>query len=79
MLLVNCVSSGAGVGRILDRPADFAHGVIYSPVDSRPGGRIWCLTDADYITETKHTVQLNHVIDRYECQVNILNGGKCQK
>ena len=42
-------------------------------------GKMWCLTDADYIRETKHIVKLNHVIDKYECQVNILNGEKCEK
>ena len=78
MLLANCVSSGAGVGRILDRPPDFAQGVIYSPVQSGQG-KVWCLTDADYITETKHTVRLNHLIDKYECQIEILNGGKCKE
>ena len=78
MMLVSCASSGAGVGRILERPPDFAHGVIYVPVDNNQG-RNWCLSEDDYINETKHTVRLNHVIDKYECQIDILNGEKCQE
>lgn len=77
MLLVSCASSGAGVGRILERPADFPEGVVYTPVESQRG-KMWCLSDPDYIAETKHIVKLNHVIDKYECQINILNGEKCE-
>jgi len=66
------------VGRILERPPDFAYGVMYVPVD-QGRGKNWCLSEDDYIDETKHIVSLNHVIDKYECQVNILNGKKCQE
>ena len=47
--------------------------------DETERGKMWCLTDADYIRETKHIVKLNHVIDKYECQMDILNGEKCDK
>ena len=77
-LLVSCASSGAGVGRILERPSDFPEEVLYLS-DETERGKMWCLTDADYIRETKHIVKLNHVIDKYECQIDILNGEKCQK
>ena len=77
-LLVSCASSGAGVGRILDRPSDFPEEVLYLS-DETERGKMWCLTDADYIRETKHIVKLNHVIDKYECQMDILNGDECQK
>jgi len=78
MMLISCASSGAGIGRILERPADFAQGVIFIPVDFERG-KNWCLSEDDYITETKHNVSLNHVIDKYECQINILNGEKCDE
>ena len=77
-MLVSCASSGAGVGRILERPSDFAQGLIFVPVDFQHG-KNWCLSEDDYINETKHIVSLNHVIDKYECQIDILNGEKCQK
>jgi len=78
MLLTSCASSGAGVGRIVERPSDFPDEVLYIPNESERG-KMWCLTDGDYIRETKHMVKLNHVIDKYECQITILNGGKCKE
>ena len=35
MLLPSCASSGAGVSRILERPADFPEGVVYTPIELR--------------------------------------------
>jgi hypothetical protein len=32
--------------------------------------------DDDYLRETQHIIHLNHVIDRYECQVVLRNGAK---
>ena len=57
---------------------DSAQGVIFVPVNFQHG-KNWCLSNDDYITETKHNVSLNHVIDKYECQINILNGEKCDE
>ncbi len=79
MMLTACVTQGANVARTLERPSDFPNDVVYLPYDNGRGP-MWCLPDADYIRETQHIVSLNHVIDNYECQVEILNGAeKCDE
>lgn len=74
MLLTACASKGGGMLRTFERPSDFPMDVKFLP-EGGQRGKFWCVTDADYVRETKHMIHLNHVIDRYECQVKIKNGG----
>ena len=73
MMLTACAHAGGGTLRTFDRPSDFPSEVKFLPHDNGRG-KVWCVSDADYVRETQHIVHLNHVIDRYECQVAIKNG-----
>ena len=72
-MLTACATSGGTSLRTFDRPTDFPPEVSFLPHDNGRG-KVWCVTDGDYVRETKHMIRLNHVIDRYECQVQIKNG-----
>ena len=73
MMLTACAHAGGGPLRTFDRPSDFPSEVKFLPHDNGRG-KVWCVGDGDYVRETQHIVHLNHVIDRYECQVAIKNG-----
>ena len=73
MMLTACAHAGGGTLRTFDRPSDFPSEVKFLPHDNGRG-KVWCVCDGDYVMETQHIVHLNHVIDRYECQVAIKNG-----
>ena len=74
-MLPACGATGGGTLRTFDRPPDFPSHVLFQAYDSGRGKR-WCVIDDDYLRETQHIIHLNHVIDRYECQVVLRNGAK---
>ena len=73
MMLTACAHAGGGTLRTFDRPSDFPSEVSFLPQNTGRD-KVWCVSDADYVRETQHIIYLNHVIDRYECQVAIKNG-----
>jgi len=73
MMLTACAHAGGGTLRTFDRPSDFPAEVSFLPQNTGRD-KVWCVSDADYVRETQHIIYLNHVIDRYECQVAIKNG-----
>ena len=68
LLLAGCGGLTQKDLRILDRPPKFTE-CDYRAV---PDGQ-WCLDSNCYMLETQHILKLNHIIDRYEMQVEEFN------